>query len=190
MNLITEIKEILFNPIDKIKEIDQNNTPPSDYLKKIILPLMGVGLLASLLGFKFFARSGFFGNSWNTSMKYTLSFFLISLIQIFILPIIIDKISKTFKSESNIEKSKTFTYVALVPFFLSLILFIKPNIGNNVAPFVALYSFYLFYTAAPILKKTPKENLIPYVVSIVVVDLLIIYLSFVYVLQKLIEAIL
>jgi hypothetical protein len=132
---------------------------------------MGVGLLASLLGFKFFARSGFFGNSWNTSMKYTLSFFLISLIQIFILPIIIDKISKTFKSESNIEKSKTFTYVALVPFFLSLILFIKPNIGNNVAPFVALYSFYLFYTAAPILKKTPKENLIPYVVSIIVVDL-------------------
>ena len=176
MELIQRVKNIILTPNTEWVAIEQETATPVSILKNYLLPLGIVGAVATFIG------SGFIGtNVLGIKVGGTIAFGLnqavISLLGLvlgfFISTYVVDMLAPNFKSEKDLNKTAQLVAYSNTPALIGAFLAILPSVGWIGAIF-GLYGFYLLFLGLPVLKKTPEQQRIPYIIVSILV-LLVVY---------------
>lgn len=176
MELIERIKNIILTPNTEWAVIEQESATPVSLLKKYVLPLGLAGAIATLIG------SGFIGNTVlgvkiGGTLSYGLNLAVISLLGMvlgfFISTYVVDLLAPNFKSEKDLNKTAQLVAYSNTPALIGALLAIIPSIAW-IGSLFGLYGFYLIFVGLPVLKKTPEQQRIPYIIVSILV-LLVVY---------------
>jgi len=175
MKLIDRIKNIILSPNAEWGIIDQESETPVSLLKNYLLPFGIAGAIATFIGNGIIGTT-VMGVKVGGTLAYGLNQALISLLSLvigfYVAIFVVDMLAPTFKSEKNINKTAQLVAYSNTPALLGALLTILPAISWIGALF-GLYGFYLLYIGLPILKKTPEQQRIPYIIVAIIVMLVL-----------------
>ncbi|MDB5279483.1 MAG: hypothetical protein JWR61_4438 [Ferruginibacter sp.] len=174
MKLIERIKNMIATPKTEWQTINtQPETLPS-VLSTYVLPLALAGAVAIFIGYSFIGMDyGFFrmrGMEWG--IKMALLRFISALIVVILTTYILDALAPSFSSEKNIDKSAQLVAYSCTPAFAGTLLSIIPSLAWLGGVF-GLYGFYLMYLGLGLLKKTPEDKKVIYLVVTIVVMIIL-----------------
>lgn len=176
MNLIERVKNMIVSPKTEWEVIDRESATPMSLFKDFILPLAIVGAIAGFIGYGFVGHT-VLGTRIGGTLSFGLNQALIGLLSMtfgfFITTHVVDLLAPTFKSEKDLNKSAQLVAYSNTPALAGALLAVLPSIAWLGALF-GLYGFYLLYIGLPVIKKTPPEQRISYIVVCILV-LLVVY---------------
>ena len=170
MSFITRAKNILLSPASEWLVIDTETETPQTLLGKYVIPMALIPAIAYFIGFGLIGVDAFFfrfgGITWGVLMAC--NSFITSLVGYFISTYVIDALAPSFDSPKNLGKSAQLVAYSYTASWVAGIFHILPTLGILVI--LGLYGIYLFYLGLPILKKTPEDKRVVYmIVSAIVI---------------------
>jgi hypothetical protein len=170
MKIIDRVKNIIVSPATEWVAIDQESSSLQQLVITYLIPLSLLGTAAT------FIRWGFMGVSllsihlggitWGIS--FAIEFLVRIILGAIITTYVVDALAPTFKSEKNITKSAQLVIYSYTPMLIGAILIIIPFLGV-IGSLFGLYGLYLLYTGVHIMKKTPEDQKIGYIVVSILV---------------------
>lgn len=164
MNLIERAKNMLITPKTEWLVIDTESATPQFILMNYVLPLAIFSSLGKILGG---LMSVAFLDSYLIWVA-VVGFFSI-VIGFYISIYVIDMLAPSFDSEKNLGKSAQLVAYSNTPVWVAGFLSFLPVIGVLLAIAGWVYSIYLFYNGLGILKKTPEDKKVVYMVVAIIV---------------------
>jgi hypothetical protein len=181
MNLVDRIKNILVKPKEEWPVINGESATPMSLLTGYVLPLAVVAAICSFIGFGLIGTSvmGIKIGGVKFGLYNAIRSLLITPISFFVTVNVIDALAPTFKSEKNLNKTAQLVAFASTASYVGSFFTILPAL-SVIGLLLGLYGIYLFYLGMPILKKTPQDQVIPYMlVSALVLIVVFIVVGFV-----------
>jgi Yip1 domain len=176
MALITRAKNILLSPATEWLVIDTETATPTSLLGKYVIPMALIPAVAMFIGYGLIGMdAGVFrvgGLSWGLIMAC--NSFITSIIGYFISTYVIDALAPSFNSPKNAGKSAQLVAYSYTAAWVAGIFNILPSLG--ILGILGLYGIYLFYLGIPVMKKTPEDKRVIYMIVSAIV---IIVVSFV-----------
>ena len=173
MSIIDRIKNIVLTPKTEWQVIDGENETPTSLLTKYVLPLLLIGAVAAFIGYGFIGIDAFFfkikGIKWGA--WFAIRQFLSGVIGYFVATYVIDALAPSFSSEKNLGKSAQLVAYASTPSWVVAIFMILPML--SLIGILGLYGIYLFYVGLPVLKKTPEDKRVGYMVVAALVIIIV-----------------
>ena len=155
MNLVQRVKNILVTPKREWLLVDKERASPPSLLLRYVLPLAILASVGELLSGIWFS-SRLFGQShflWNSLLSFS------SLIISFYISLyVIEMLAPAFSSQKNTNKSAQLVAYSNTPAWIAGFLSFIPLIGWLIMIAGWLYSIYIFYLGLGILKKTPEDK--------------------------------
>jgi hypothetical protein len=175
MNLIERVKNILLKPKQEWLVIDGETATPGQLATGYVLPLAGLSAVAAFIGMGLIGTSvlGVKIGGINYGINQAVLVFVGALVGFFITTYVVDALAPSFKSEKNIGKSAQLVAYTSTASYVGGMFSILPAIAL-IGSLLALYGLYLLYVGLPILKKTPEEQRVPYIVVTILV-LIVVY---------------
>jgi hypothetical protein len=171
MSLITRVKSMLVTPKEEWTTINNETATPSSLLTGYLLPLALAGAVAAFIGAGLIGSS-FMGIKVGGTIKYGVYQALVSLISVgigyYLTTYVVDMLATNFKSEKNLNKSAQLIAYSYTPALVGSLMAVIPAIAWLGSLF-GLYSIYLIYLGLPVLKKTPEEQRVVYLVVTILV---------------------
>lgn len=161
MNLVDRIKNILTTPKTEWLVVNTESATPQSLLIGYVLPLAILASLGQLLK-GLWVSSSLFGHSYF--VWATLLGFISLIISFYISIYVIDMLAPSFSSEKNLNKSAQLVAYSNTPVWIAGLLSFIPFIGWLFLIAGWLYSIYLFYMGLGILKNTPEDKKIIFMV--------------------------
>ena len=170
MPLLTRVKNILMSPASEWNAISAETETPQSLLGKYVIPLALIPAIALFIGYGLIGiDAGFIrvaGIRWGMIMA--VNSFITSILTYYICTYVVDGLAPSFASEKNIGRSAQLVAYSSTAVWVSGIFYIIPSLG--ILGILGLYGIYLFYLGIPVMKKTPEDKRIIYmVVSAIVV---------------------
>jgi hypothetical protein len=170
MPLFTRVKNMLMSPASEWNAISTETETPQSLLAKYVIPLALIPAIALFIGYGLIGINTVFvrvaGINWGLIMA--VNSFITSILTYYICTYVIDGLAPSFASEKNIGRSAQLVAYASTAVWVSGIFNIIPALG--ILGILGLYGIYLFYLGIPIMKKTPEDKRIVYmVVSAIVI---------------------
>jgi len=176
MSIITRAKNILLTPNTEWLVINGETETPQSLLGKYVIPMALIPALALFIGYGLIGIDAVLfrisGIRWGLVMA--LNSFLSSIIGYYICTYVIDALAPSFNSEKNTGKSAQLVAYSFTAAWVAGIFHIIPSLG--ILAILGLYGVYLFYQGISVMKKTPDDKRIGYMIVSVIV---IIVVSFV-----------
>jgi hypothetical protein len=164
MNLIDRAKNILMSPKTEWLVVDTETATPGSLLRSYVIPMALIGAIAAFIGYGFIGLNIFgvkiAGINWGIAQGLTI--FVSAIVSYFISTYVIDALAPSFGSEKNINKSAQLVAYASTAAWVAGIFHILPSLA--ILGILGLYSVYLFYVGLPIMKKTPEDKKIVYMI--------------------------
>jgi hypothetical protein len=164
MSIINRIKNIILTPKTEWLVIDGEKDSPVSLLIKYIIPLLIIGAIAIFIGYGFIGIDAFFfkikGVKWGA--WFAVRQFLSGVVGYFVATYVIDALAPSFSSEKNLGKSAQLVAYASTPSWVAAIFMILPSL--SILGLLGLYGIYLFYLGLPVLKKTPEDKRVAYMI--------------------------
>lgn len=159
MNLIERAKNILITPKTEWIVIDNEQATPMSLLTGYVLPLAILASLAKVI-------QGFlWGGSFGLYFVWSAVISLVAIIIGYYISIyVIDMLAPSFDSEKNLNKSAQLVAFSNTPVWIAGFLSFIPGIGMLLAIAGWVFSIYLFYIGIGILKKTPEDKKVIYMI--------------------------
>ena len=170
MNLVDRTRNILISPKTEWPVINTENTPSSTMLFSYAIPLLAIGAIATFIGQGLIGINlGFYRTaSVNVGLTSAALFFVFGIVNLFILSAVIDALAPSFSSEKNWDKSFQLAAYSMTAAYVGAFFLIYPPL--SIIYFIcALYCIYLLYTGIPVMKKTPADKQVSYLVVIIIV---------------------
>jgi hypothetical protein len=173
-NLFQRVINILTKPKEEWQAI---NTEQPNTMKLIfgyalvlaLIPTIASFVATGVIGTRAF---GYTYRSFSGGIMQGLIQFFTALIGVYLLAIIIDLLAPSFNSEKNFGKSLQLAVYSYTAQWVAGIFFLIP--GLRWLPMLAgLYSIYLVATGLPIIKKTPQDKVVGYVVVTILISIAI-----------------
>ena len=159
MNIIDRVKNILMTPKTEWLVISTEQATPMALLTGYVLPLAIIASLSKILsGLLFSAGLGSYF-IWAAVIA-----FISILIGYYISIYVIDLLAPSFDSEKDLNKSAQLVAYSNTPVWVAAFLSFIPIIGWLLAIAGWIYSIYLFYTGLTIMKKTPEDKKVVYMI--------------------------
>ena len=171
MNIIERAKNILMTPKTEWLVIDTEQATPMTLLTGYVLPLAILASLAKILNGLFLP--GVFGSYFIWAAVIG---FISILIGFYISIYVIDLLAPSFDSEKNLNKSAQLVAYSNTPVWVAGFLSFIPVIGTLLAIAGWVYSIFLFYNGLGILKKTPEDKKVVYMVVAIIVMIAITFI--------------
>jgi len=170
MSFITRAKNILLSPASEWLVIDTETETPQTLLGKYVIPMALIPAVAYFIGYGLIGVDAFFfrfgGITWGVLMAC--NSFITSIVGYFISTYVIDALAPSFDSPKNLGKSAQLVAYSYTASWVAGIFHILPTLGILVI--LGLYGIYLFYLGLPVLKKTPEDKRVVYmIVSAIVI---------------------
>ena len=174
MSIITRAKNILITPAVEWRVISSETETPATLLRKYVLPLAMIPALAHLLmGFLSNPGGMAAGIYWRLSISMAISMLLTSILSFYICTYVVDGLAPNFDSPKDLGRSAQLVAYSSTAFWVANIFTAIP--GLRWLGILGLYGFYLFYLGLPVMKKTPQEKQIGYIVLSALVILVVSY---------------
>lgn len=175
MSLIDRVKSILIAPKSEWPVIDNEPATPASLFSSYVLPLAFIPAIAAFIGMGLIGTDvlGTHIGSMKFGLALAVSSFVGSIISYFICTYVIDALAPSFSSEKNINKSAQLVAYASTAMYVAGIFQILPAL--SFLAILGFYSIYLFYLGLPVLKKTPQDKVITYMIVGAIVIIIISY---------------
>jgi hypothetical protein len=164
MTIIDRVKNILLTPKTEWPVIDQEPERLQGLLTKFVLPLLILGAIANFIGYAFSGVDALFvkikGVHWGLS--FAIRYLVSGLIGFLIATYVVDALAPSFSSEKNLNKSAQLVAYSNTPAWLAAVFMVVPTLAFF--GLIGLYGIYLFYIGLPVLKKTPEDKRIAYMI--------------------------
>jgi hypothetical protein len=175
MALFDRAKNILLSPKTEWQTISMETETPHSLLMKYVIPMALIPAIALFIGYGFIgfdvivARIS--GISWGVEMAVIS--FISSIIGYYVSTYVIDGLAPNFGSEKNIGKSAQLVAYSYTAFWVAGIFYILPSLA--ILGLLGLYGLYLLYIGLPVLKKTPADKQVGYIVVSIIVIIVVVF---------------
>jgi Yip1-like protein len=168
MNLVDRVKKILLAPKDEWPRIAaESATVQSLYIGYIVI-LAAIGPLATLISFTVIGLG--FG------IGAAVFAYIHSLVGVAILALIADLLAPTFGGTRDYIAAMKLVAYSFTALWVAQIALLIPVAGFLVVFVGLIYSFYLFYLGAPVLKKSAADKVVPYTIVVLISAIVLMYL--------------
>lgn len=177
-NLIQRVINIITKPKEEWQVVASEKPDIIKLLVGYALILAAIPAIASFIKFGVIGVTywGYTSRSIAGGIQYGLIQLLSAVIGAYVLAWIIDLLAPSFDSEKNFGRSLQLSVYSTTPQWLAGILLIFGTSMSMLVLLVGLYAIYLLAVGMPVLKSTPKEKVVGYVVVTIIA---MIVLSFV-----------
>jgi hypothetical protein len=169
MALVDRVKNILLTPKTEWQVIDAESTTVGDLYKGYIIPLAAIGPIATAIGWTVFGMRVPFLGAYRTPIATALTSavvqYIMTLIGVYVLAIIIDKLAPTFNGTSSMIQALKVAAYASTASWVAAIFGILPAL--SILSILGVYSLYLLYLGLPVLMKSPPEKSLSYTVVVI-----------------------
>jgi hypothetical protein len=145
MALVDRVKNILLTPKTEWAVIDEEPTTAGDLYRGYIIPLAAIGPVAQAIGYSVFGFPvpfiGTYRMPLTTAVVQAVVAYVMTLVGVFVLAVIIDKLAPTFGGVPNqVQALKVAAYSATASWVAGIFMLIPPL---SFLAIVGLYSLYL-----------------------------------------------
>ncbi|HMH21822.1 MAG TPA: Yip1 family protein [Puia sp.] len=175
MSITTRVKNILLTPKTEWAAISHETETPQTLLGKYVIPMALIPAVALFIGFGLIGIGTGFGRFSDIGFGARLGVqsFVGSIIGYYLCTYVIDALAPTFGSEKNIGRSAQLVAYSFTASWVAGIFSILPSL--RILSILGLYGVYLIYEGIPVMKKTPEDKRIGYLVLTAVVLIVITY---------------
>jgi hypothetical protein len=169
MALVDRVKNILLTPRTEWQVIDVETTTVADLYKGYIIPLAAIGPICMAIGWSVFGLRVPFLGTYRPPLVNTLTTavvqYVATLIGIYILAMIIDKLAPTFNGTPGMIQALKVAAYASTASWVAGIFGLVPAL--SILGILGAYSLYLLYLGLPVLMKAPAEKALSYTVVVI-----------------------
>ena len=173
MPLITRAKNILLSPKTEWEVIRAETDTPQSLLGKYVIPMALIPAIAFFIGYGLIGFDAVIfrvsGIRWGLIMA--VNSFIASIITYYICTYVVDMLAPSFSSEKNIGRSAQLVAYSYTAVWVAGIFNILPSL--SILGILGLYSIYLFYLGVPVMKKTPQDKTITYMIISAIVIIVV-----------------
>ncbi len=175
MNLVDRVKNILITPKTEWEVIKNEQTTTADLFTKYVMILALIPVLATFIGQSLIGISlGPFGSykiPVSNGLIYAVVYYILSIVGVYLVAFIIDALAPSFGSTKNMEASLKVAVYSYTAAWIAGIFSIIPILG--ILGILGLYSLYLMYLGLKIVKDTPQDKLVGYLVVVIIIAIVI-----------------
>ncbi len=157
MALVDRVKNILLTPKTEWPVIAGETATVQGLYTGYIAILAAIGPIALAL------RTGLFGMGLGVALVS----YLLALIMAFVLAWLVDALAPSFGGEKNIERSLQLVAYAFTAAWVAGVFHLIPFAGPLLSLAGSLYSLYLFYLGAPVLRKCAPDKAAGFTIVVV-----------------------
>ena len=175
MDLVNRVKGILLKPKDTWQEIKGEQTTIKELYTSYAAILAAIPPIAMFIGFSILGvrvMGMYYRVSLINSIGHMIVSYVLSLVGLYIVALIIDKLAPSFSSQQNMVNAMKVAVYTMTPLWIGSILYIIPSLSPLVM-LISLYGLYLFYLGLPSLMETPQEKAIGYVIVSIIVSIVV-----------------
>jgi hypothetical protein len=184
MNVIERATNIITKPSETWMEIKAEEGTIWDVYKSYVIILAAIPAIAQfigngIIGYSFFGGYFRFKIGITGALIYSIVYYILSLLSIYLEAIVINALAPTFNSQKNITNAFKSAAYSTTPAWLAGILYIIPPLSPLVL-LISLYGIYILYLGLPIMMETPKDKVLGYlIVTILAVFLISVIVGFI-----------
>jgi hypothetical protein len=159
MNLVDRARNLLFSPKTEWPRIAAEPMTAQSIYTNWVLVLAAIGPIAAVIGIG--VTLGF-----GLSLRLAIASYLISLVMVAIVALIIDLVAPYFGGTKDFVaalKLAAFSYTAA---FVAGVLSLLGAFGGILVFIASLYSWYLLYVGAPVLRKATEDKAIVFTLAV------------------------
>ena len=175
MNLVDRAKNILITPKTEWEVIKNEQTTTADLFTKYVMILALIPVIATFIGQSLIGVSlGPFGSykiPVSNGLIYAVVYYILSIVGVYLVAFIIDALAPSFGSTKNMDASLKVAVYSYTAAWIAGIFGIIPILG--ILGILGLYSLYLMYLGLKIVKDTPQDKLIGYLVVVIIIAIVI-----------------
>jgi len=170
MNLIDRIKNILLSPKSELQQVRAEASSIQQLYSQYLIIVAALPAVGTLL---LYWRTGF--GSFGMSLRAAVSSYLVILASAYISARIVDYLASNFSSTKDMTDSLKLVAYSFTPSLLAGLFAFVPGLRGLIVLAGMLYSIYLLYLGLPILKDTPSDRVVPYMIAIFVVSIIVFF---------------
>lgn len=174
-NIVQRVINIITKPKSEWQVIAGEKPDIMKLLVGYALILAAIPALASFLKFGVIGIT-YWGHTTRSVMggiNQALIQLISAVVGAYLLAWVIDLLAPTFSSEKNFGKSLQLSVYSSTPQWIAGILFLLGTGFSALIVLIGLYAIYLLAVGMPIIKRTPKDKVVGYVVVTIVAMILI-----------------
>jgi hypothetical protein len=173
MPLFTRVKNILLSPNTEWATIHAETETPQTLLMKYVIPMALIPAIAFFIGFGLIGMDSvvYRVSSVRWGVILAANSFITSILTYYICTFVVDALAPSFSSEKNIGRSAQLVAYSYTAAWVAGIFNIFPSL--SVLGFLGLYGIYLFYIGMPVMKKTPEDKRIGYLLISAIVIIVV-----------------
>lgn len=169
MDIFNRAKSILFSPSKEWEVIKNEKQSVGDMFMQYVLVVAAIPPVCGIIGNLFFGYSAALNyNPYGRGLTPAVVAYVLSIVGVFILGLAVDTLAPHFGSTKDTASSFKVAVFSLTASWVGGIFLLIPGL-SILASLAGFYSFYLMYTGLRAVKNPPKEKLIAYFVTILVV---------------------
>ena len=175
MNLVDRVKNILITPKTEWEVIKNEQSTTADLFTKYVMILALIPVVATFIGQSLIGMSlGPFGSykiPVTNGLIYAVVYYILSIAGVYLIGFIIDALAPSFGSTKNMEASLKVAVYSYTAAWLAGIFSVIPVLG--ILGILGLYSLYLMYLGLEIVKDTPKDKLVGYLIVVIIIAIVV-----------------
>lgn len=175
MNLVDRVKNILITPKTEWEVIKNEQSTTADLFTKYVMILALIPVVATFIGQSLIGMSlGPFGSykiPVTNGLIYAVVYYILSIAGVYLIGFIIDALAPSFGSTKNMESSLKVAVYSYTAAWLAGIFSVIPVLG--ILGILGLYSLYLMYLGLEIVKDTPKDKLVGYLIVVIIIAIVV-----------------
>lgn len=172
MNLFERAKNILISPKTEWEVIKGEQATTADLFTKYAMILAAIPAVATLIGYSIVGISlgGPFGSyklPFENGLLYAVIMYILTLVGVYVAAIVVDALATSFGSTKDMTASLKVVVYSWTASWIAGIFQVIPSLA--ILGILGLYSFFLLYLGLKIVKDTPQDKLIGYVIVVIIV---------------------
>lgn len=176
MNLVDRAKNILITPKTEWEVIKNEQSSTADLFTKYAMILALIPIIATFIGQSLIGISlGPFGSykiPVSNGLIYAVVYYILSLAGVYLIAFIIDALAPSFGSTKNMDASLKVAVYSYTAAWIAGIFGIIPILGI-LGLIGAAYSLYLMYLGLKIVKDTPQDKLVGYIIVVIIIAIVV-----------------
>lgn len=178
MNLVERAKNILVSPKTEWEVIKGEQTTVADLFTKYVIILAAIPAIAKFIGYSIVGISlGPFGSykfPIGNGLLYAVVMYVFTLVGVYLTAFVVDALAPSFGSTKDMTASLKVVVYSWTAAWIAGIFEIIPTLA--ILGIVGLYSIYLLYLGLKIVKDTPQDKLVGYIIVVVIVMIVIYFI--------------
>ena len=171
MNLFERAKNILITPKTEWEVIKGEQATTADLFTKYALILAAIPAVATFIGYSLVGISlGPFGSykfPVGDGLLYAVVLYILTLAGVYITAIVVDALAPSFGATKDMTASLKVVVYSWTASWVAGIFGIIPSLA--ILGILGLYSIYLLYLGLKIVKDTPQDKLVGYIIVVVII---------------------